>query len=107
MKSFFSALLSIATLTIAAQSPPQLSVERTAPQTLSIAWTNTASGFALEQSSSLGAGALWQTVTTPPSEANHQFSITIAAATSEQFFRLRSLGLTTIAEISPLDGETG
>jgi hypothetical protein len=107
MKPLFFAVLGAAGLSVSAQTSPTLFVERTAPQSLRMIWTNTASGFALEQSDSLGAGALWQSVTTPPTETGNEFSIVIAAAAAEQFFRLRSVGLTTITEISPLDGETG
>jgi len=74
MKPLLFTFFAIAALTVAGQNFPQLAVERTGPQSLRLAWTNSASGFALERSSSLGAAELWESVTTTPTEQNNQFS---------------------------------
>ncbi len=106
MKPLFFALLGVAILTAVGQTSPQLSVQKTSSQSLRIAWTNAASGFALEQSSSLDP-ASWEGVPVPPAAQNGEFTVLFNPAASQQFFRLHSLGFTRIADSSPLDGETG
>src|ERR1044071_81620 len=98
MKALF-ALFGLAGLTVLGQTSPKLLIERTAPQSLRIIWTNTASALALERSGSLGSAALWENIAAAPTEQNGQFSISVNAAQEEQFFRLRSLGLTTISQV--------
>src|SRR6187401_1039510 len=106
MTIFFS-YFALACFTAAGQTRPSLSIDVVAPQTLRIAWTNSAVGFGLEQSGSVGVGAFWQRVKAPIVEESNQLLIVLNATPFDQFFRLRLPVSTGIADTSPVDGETG
>src|SRR5438874_345474 len=90
-----------------AQTSPRLTVQSAGPQSLQIAWPDTAIGFVLEQSSFLADSSLWQPVIQVPTDQNNQFSVLVNAAQGNQFFRLTLPPFTSIRETSPVDGETG
>ncbi|MBI3414179.1 MAG: hypothetical protein HY043_02475 [Verrucomicrobia bacterium] len=68
---------------------PQLSIERVAQQTVRVTWTNSATGFVLEQTPELLANTLWTAVTTTPSLEDGEFHVSLRLDAVSQFFRLR------------------
>ncbi len=73
-----------------------------------VEWPGATSGFQLESSRVLGAGASWQPVSAPPVLTNGNFGINLQAAETVQFFRLREGpgSLTDISDTSPANGES-
>lgn len=67
---------------------PKLTVNRSA-NTLTISWPDTATGFDLESSLTLGAGAVWTKVTEPVVPANGQNTVTVPTTGATRYFRLR------------------
>jgi hypothetical protein len=57
-------------------------------QTVTLAWTNTATGFVLKQTSSLSPPTQWTTVTNAPIIANGQFVVTLSATGDNRFYAL-------------------
>lgn len=55
---------------------------------ITIAWPDTATGYALESTPSL-ATLTWQTVAETPQTGGGQFTVTVPATQTEQYFRLR------------------
>jgi hypothetical protein len=55
---------------------------------VSIAWTNTTTGFGLKQTSSLSPPIQWTAVTNVPVMINGQFVVTQPAATGSRFYVL-------------------
>ena len=86
---------------------PQVAVELADSQRVRLSWPDSAVGFSLEGTSTLGPGALWLPVSGTPIREDSRFSVTIDATARQQFLRLRALVYPTIIETSPLDGETG
>ena len=56
---------------------------------LVISWPSSATGYALEGTSQLGASASWSTVATSPVTTNGVTSVTVTVGTGTQFFRLK------------------
>ena len=66
---------------------PTLAVSLT-DQQVSLAWTNTPTGFVLKQTESLSPPVYWTSVTNSPVLANDQFVVTLPAAMSRRFYAL-------------------
>jgi titin len=69
-------------------SVPTLKVSPAANHQVSLAWTNTATGFVLEQTDSLSPPIQWTTVTNNPVLTNGQFVITLSATVTRRFYLL-------------------
>jgi hypothetical protein len=69
-------------------SVPALTVRPSANHQVSLAWTNTATGFVLEQTDSLSPPIQWTTVTNNPVLTNGQFVVTLSAAVARRFYLL-------------------
>ena len=69
-------------------SVPTLKVAPVANQQVSIAWTNTTTGFVLKQTSSLSPPIQWTAVTNTPVVINGQFVVTLPAGTGSRFYVL-------------------
>lgn len=54
-----------------------------------LSWPTNASGFNLESTPNLGAGAVWQTNSTVPAVLNGQYVVTNAIAGTKRFYRLK------------------
>lgn len=74
---------------IAVESVPALSVSPADSGQVTLAWTNTATGFLLKQTDSLSPPVQWITVTNSIVPSNGQFTVTVSAATGSHFFALR------------------
>ncbi len=71
-----------------AQLPPKLLVEASPNSQVRLSWTNTATGFVVEEVDQLPAVAPWSPVLSVPQLANQQFSVVLNNATGDRFFRL-------------------
>lgn len=60
-----------------------------ANQTVSLAWTNSATGFVLKQTASMAPPVVWQPVTNAWVNANGQFVISMPTPAGSQFFSLQ------------------
>jgi titin len=69
-------------------SVPTLTVRPAANHQVSLAWTNTATGFVLEQTDSLSPPIQWTTVTNSPVLSNGQFVVTLPAPAGSRFYLL-------------------
>jgi titin len=69
-------------------SVPALTVRPSANHQVSLAWTNTATGFVLEQTDSLSPPIQWTTVTNNPVLTNGQFVVTLSAPAGSRFYLL-------------------
>ncbi len=67
---------------------PDLKVAPAPNHEVSIAWTNTATGFVLKQTDSLSPVIQWTTVTNSPVVVNGQFVVTLSAAAGNRFYLL-------------------
>ena len=67
---------------------PLLSVSPATNQQVTLAWTNTTTGFVLKQTSSLSPPVQWTAVTNHPVVTNGQFVVTLSAATGNRFYVL-------------------
>jgi hypothetical protein len=72
-----------------AEARPQLSIARTAPDTLTISWPSPSTGWNLEQNPTL-TGGTWTTPPEPIDDNGVTKSITVNTATGSRFFRLKS-----------------
>jgi hypothetical protein len=72
-----------------AEVRPQLTLARTAPDTLTISWPSPLTGWNLEQNTTL-AGGTWTTPPEPIDDNGTTKSITVNPATGSRFFRLKS-----------------
>jgi titin len=79
--SEFSACVAVAPV-------PALSVTPSTNHQITLAWTNTPTGFVLEQTSSLSPPIQWTAVTNNPVLTNGQFVVTLSAATGACFYVL-------------------
>jgi hypothetical protein len=69
-------------------SVPTLAVGPAANHQVSLAWTNTATGFVLEQTDSLSPPVQWTAVTNSPVLTNGQFIVTLSATVTKRFYLL-------------------
>jgi hypothetical protein len=69
-------------------SVPTLKVVPATSHQVSIAWTNTTTGFGLKQTSSLSPPIVWTAVTNNPVVINGQFVVTVPAGTGNRFYVL-------------------
>jgi titin len=69
-------------------SVPALKVAPAAGHQVSIAWTNTTTGFGLKQTSNLSPPIQWTAVTNTPVVSNGQFVVTLSAVTGSRFYVL-------------------
>jgi titin len=69
-------------------SVPTLKVAPASNHQVSIAWTNTTTGFLLKQTGSLSPPIQWTTVTNTPVVANGQFVVTLSIGTTNRFYVL-------------------
>ena len=69
-------------------SVPTLKIVPAANHQVTLAWTNTATGFKLKQTGSLSPQIQWTTVTNNPVVANGQFVVTLSAGTTNCFYVL-------------------
>jgi len=67
---------------------PALTLSPSAANQAALAWTNTATGFVLKQTSSLTPVIQWTTVTNVPVVANGQFVVTVSTTAGNRFYRL-------------------
>ena len=81
--SEFSACIPVAPVPVLALKP------QPASQQIALAWTNTATGFVLEQTSSLSPPIQWTAVTNTPVITNGQFVVALSATTGNRFYVLR------------------
>ena len=68
---------------------PALTVSPAPNQQVTLAWTNTATGFVLKQTGSLSPPIQWTTVTNSPVLTNGQFVVTLSAAAGSRFYVLQ------------------
>ena len=73
---------------IANLKPPSLAISR-APNHVVLWWETNASGFVLEQTSSLSASSVWNVVSAPAVVLGDQYVVTNGVTQSPGFFRLR------------------
>ena len=73
---------------IASLKPPSLAISR-APNHVVLLWETNASGFVLEQTSSLSASSVWNDVSAPAVVLGDQYVVTNGVTQSPGFFRLR------------------
>ena len=71
-----------------AQSPPELLVDIITDTQLRLSWTNTATGFVVEEVDDLAGVASWSPVLQAPQLASQQFSVIVSNTTGAHFFRL-------------------
>ena len=88
-------------------SPPQLSIRSQQSNHIVLSWTTAAAGYVLDAADSLGPTTLWQAVPDLPQTNGASFTLQLDLTNSVRFYRLRSHALTTIAQTSPLAGESG
>lgn len=74
---------------ITAGPVPALRITPATSHQVSIAWTNTTTGFGLKQTTSLSPPIQWTAVTNVPVVINGQFVVTLSAATGNRFYVLR------------------
>ncbi|MCL4177578.1 MAG: Ig-like domain-containing protein [Verrucomicrobia bacterium] len=88
---------------------PVLTIQPAGADRFTLIWSDTAAGFALEETASLSSGAAWRAVEAPVITVAGQLSLTVEVGTHGRFFRLRrsSDALTEVAATSPVHGETG
>ena len=67
---------------------PTLSISPSTNQQVTLAWTNTTTGFVLKQTDSLSPPIQWTTVTNSPVVTNGQFVVTLPAGTGNRFYVL-------------------
>lgn len=91
----------------AARAPLRLGISVAGDGQASVSWPDDGSKAVLERSERLGPRAEWQPVSQVPHLQNGQFSVPLTAAPETAFFRLRTPNLVTVAESSPMNGETG
>src|SRR4029077_1339524 len=54
-----------------------------------VAWTNSATGFVLEQTPGLLSNTIWSVVPKPPTAEDGEFRVSLSLDAASQFFRLR------------------
>jgi hypothetical protein len=69
-------------------SVPALAVVPTTNLHVTLAWTNTTTGFGLKQTTSLSPPIQWTAVTNIPVVINGQFAVTLSAAAGNRFYVL-------------------
>jgi hypothetical protein len=92
--------------------PPQapvLSVERSGTQVM-VSWISSWNGFELQVIDLLGGGSDWTTVTNAPVVSGDRYSVTLAAASGSEFYRLApgqgsSAGETSKIVVVPVNGD--
>ncbi len=67
---------------------PALTISPAANNQVSLAWTNTATGFVLKQTDSLSPAIQWTTATNVPVVVNGQLVVTVSSGTGNRFYRL-------------------
>ncbi|MGD0258843.1 MAG: hypothetical protein ABSD29_03365 [Verrucomicrobiota bacterium] len=73
---------------VTAEPVPALNVTPSTNHQVTLAWTNTPTGFVLEQTSSLSPPIQWTAVTNNPVLTNGQFVLTLPADTGNRFYVL-------------------
>jgi titin len=73
---------------VTAEPVPTLSARPSTNHQLTLAWTNTPTGFVLEQTSSLSPPIQWTAVTNNPVLTNGQYVVTLSVATGNRFYVL-------------------
>ncbi len=84
----FAVIFACGVVTSVAQSPPVLLVDVSADSQVRLSWSNTATGFVLEQADQLPAAGQWSPVLQVPQLVGQQLSIVLSGATGVRFFRL-------------------
>jgi len=67
---------------------PELKIDPISGQQISLAWTNTPTGFTLKETDSLSPPIQWTSVTNNPVNNNGEFRVTLPAGAGNQFFLL-------------------
>lgn len=67
---------------------PALTIQPATNNLVTLAWTNTTTGFVLKQTDSLSPPIQWTTVTNSPVVTNGQFVVTLPAGTGNRFYVL-------------------
>jgi hypothetical protein len=67
---------------------PTLRIAAVSPTQISVAWTNTATGFALKQTTNLSPPVVWSPVTNIPVNLSGQFVVTVARQPGNRFYAL-------------------
>src|SRR6185436_235629 len=68
---------------------PRLSIAPVADGKVRLAWTNSATGFVLEQTPELLSNTIWSAVPKPPTAEDGEFRVSLSLDGASQFFRLR------------------
>ena len=68
---------------------PLLRVQRTATNTVLIAWPSPSTGFSLQQNADL-SGSIWTSVTNTPAVVNGENQIIIAPPVGNRYYRLKN-----------------
>lgn len=68
---------------------PELAIRRQGPTQVRIAWPAALSGFVLQSSGSVAAGATWSTVGTTPTVVDDEKVVIVTTSTSPRFYRLK------------------
>ncbi|MCP5525752.1 MAG: Ig-like domain-containing protein [Verrucomicrobiales bacterium] len=100
----------VAALAGLAQTPPDpaLEVRRIGAAQVAISWADSVTGAVLEATSAIAPAPEWRTVGVEPVSSDGRFRVTISAADTRRFFRLRTArGLTRLLRTSPEAGESG
>jgi hypothetical protein len=71
-----------------AATPPTLQIDLLGSNFAKVWWSASTVGYTLKSTPTLGAGALWQTVTKAPALTNGSYQITLPI-TNTQFLRLQ------------------
>jgi len=73
---------------VAVRSVPTLQVASATNQQVKVAWTNTATGFVLKETSGLSPPIVWTPVTNAPVLTNGQFVVTLSATNGSRYYLL-------------------
>lgn len=68
---------------------PTLKVAQSTNHMVSVAWTNTATGFVLKTTTNLAPPVVWTTATNPVVNTNGQFVVSLSTAAGNRFYILR------------------
>src|SRR6185503_13218827 len=87
---FFQAFGLIGNLSRSQAASPSITVTMIDPQTAQLSWTNSPSGFNLEETDALSPTNSWRPYIQAPTLQNNQLFVTVIVAQStDRFFRLR------------------
>lgn len=77
----------VPTNSVPTNSAPQLRIQLSAPDTVSVAWSTNAVGFSLQENSVI-TSTNWNAVTNVPAVVGNEFRVTVTPLSSNRFYRL-------------------